>query len=256
MDSIRGRRMLVVGGAGRVGRHIVRALLSFGAGVVVPSRDPKRLDDLARIASPGRPGALEPIHGDMTDPGDARRMLGQMGPVDGAVASLGGFVAAPSVLEAPRRDLAAVLENYLFAHHAVAQAVLPGMKSRGGAYVLINGPLAFQPMMPGTGLVSVATAAQAMLARVLMVETAPSSVRVNELVIHSSFGWGSDDQNTVTGADIGRYVAYLLSDQGAGVRSETIHLRSTELIPSAFARMTVPDAPDPAPMDGGIPGDP
>ena len=46
-----------------------------------------------------------------------------------------------------------------------------------------------------------------MLARVLVQELAESRVRVNEAMIHSSFGWGQDDKNVVTGADIGRYAA-------------------------------------------------
>lgn len=93
---------------------------------------------------------------------------------------------------------------------------------------MINGPLAFDPLFPGTGLVSIATAAQAMLARLLMKEAADTPARINELVIYSRFGHGDEHENPVTGADIGSYVAYLLSDEGAEVRGETIHLRSRE----------------------------
>lgn len=249
MISFREQRLMVVGGTGNVGRHIVHALVAMGATVAVPSRDPGRLEALGRFVPPGQPGRLVPIHGDMGDPGDARRVLDEAGPLDGAVASLGGFVPAASVLEAPRADLEAVLRNYLLAHHEVARAILPDLKARGGGYVMINGPLAFAPMMPGTGLVSIATAAQAMLSRVLMGEAEGTPVRINELVIYSSFGWGADDRNEVTGADIGRYVAYLLSEQGAGIREETIHLRSTDLIPSAFPEVRVAGAPTPAPVD-------
>jgi 3-oxoacyl-[acyl-carrier protein] reductase len=97
----------------------------------------------------------------------------------------------------------------------------------GGGYVTIDGLLAFESF-PGTGLVSVATAAQAMLARVLMQELAESRVRVNDVVLYSSFGRGQDDENVITGADIGRYVAYLLSSRGAGVRGQTVHLKSRD----------------------------
>jgi enoyl-[acyl-carrier-protein] reductase (NADH) len=146
------------------------------------------------------------------------------------VATLGQFVHAPHVLAAPPSDLRRALDDYLLAHFAAARALIPHLEPRGGGYVTINGPLAFEGIFPGTGLVNVATAAQAMLARVLMQELAQGRVRVNEVVIYSSFGWGRDDSNAVTGADIGRYVAHLLSDAGAGVRGQTIHLRSPELI--------------------------
>jgi hypothetical protein len=78
----------------------------------------------------------------------------------------------------------------------------------------------------------VATAAQAMLARVLMQELAESPVRVNEVVIYTSLGWGNDDQGAVTGADIGRYVTYLLSDAAAGVRGQRIHFMSPAQVTS------------------------
>ena len=51
---------------------------------------------------------------------------------------------------------------------------------------------------------------------------------MNDLVLYSSFGWGEDDKNVITGADIGRYVAYLFSSRGADVRGQTIHLKSRE----------------------------
>jgi NAD(P)-dependent dehydrogenase (short-subunit alcohol dehydrogenase family) len=132
------------------------------------------------------------------------------------------------VLAAPKGDLVRALDGYLLAHFLVARAVIPALQEWGGSYTFINGPLAFEPMFPGTGIVSVATAAQSMLTRVLAKELEGSRVRVNELVIYSSFGWGRDDQNAVTGEDIGRYVAYLISERGAAVRGQTIHLKSPQ----------------------------
>lgn len=223
--------MLVAGGTGRVGRHIVQGLLDAGATVIVPSRSSDRARQLRETIALGRRGRLVTLLGDIGDESDGRRLLDEAhataGHLDGAAASLGGFVAAPSVLAAPRRDLVRAVEGYLLAHFDVARTVIPALRGRGG-YVFINGLLAFDPRFPGTGLVSIATAAQAMLARVLAKELEGTPLRVNELVIYSSFGWGRDDQNAISGADIGRYVAYLLSDDGAGVRGQTIHLKSPE----------------------------
>lgn len=227
-----GATTLVAGGAGRVGRHIVGALLDAGATVIVPSRSADRAGELRKTTVPAHQDRLVTLVGDIGDERDGQRLLDEAlavaGPLHGAVASLGGFVAAPSILAAPRRDLVRALEGYLLAHFDVARTVIPALRERGGGYVFINGPLAFDARFPGTGLVSIATAGQAMLARVLAKELEDTRVRVNELVIYSSFGWGRDDQNAVSGADIGRYVAYLLSDRGAGVRGQTIHLKSPE----------------------------
>lgn len=223
-----GRRVLVAGGAGNVGRHLVRALVADGATVIVPSRGAERLESLASFVEPDAPGRLIPIIGDITSERDQPRILGESGAIDGAVASLGRFIGAPSVLEAPPTDLERVLHDYLLAHLSVARSVIPTIRERGGGYVMINGPLAFAPLFPGTGLVSIATAAQAMLARVLMQEAAGTGARINEVVIYSSFGRGDEDGNVVTGADVGRYVSYLLSDDGAAVNGECIHLRTPE----------------------------
>lgn len=231
MVDLHGKRILVAGGTGNVGRHLVQAQLAAGATVVVPSRAPEKLDALEGGLAPGHRTRFVPLVGDVTDEGDAPRLLQRAGPLDGAVASLGGYVPAPSLLDAEVTGLQRALQGYVIAHFAVARALIPALRG-GGGYVMINGPLAFEPMFPGTGLVSIATAAQAMLARVLMKETPETAVRVNEVVVYSSFGRGDEGRNRVTGSDIGRQVAYLLSDEGAGVRGRTIHLRS----PDALAR--------------------
>lgn len=225
-----GRRVLIVGGAGNVGRHLVQAHVEAGATVIVPSRSPERLDALASFVSAGGPGRVVPVTGDITSDRDQPDILRKAGPIDGAVASLGRFVAAPSVLTAPQGDLDRVLRDYVLAHLTVARAVIPALRARGGGYVMINGPLAFDPLFPGAGLVSIATAAQAMLARVLMQELADTGVRVNELVIYSSFGRDDEDANAVTGADVGRHVAWLLSDEAAAVSGESIHLRTPDAL--------------------------
>lgn len=145
------------------------------------------------------------------------------------MASLGRLVIAPSVAAAPRADLEQALHDYPLAHFSVARAILPEIRKRGGGYVMINGPLAFDPTIAGAGLVSIATAAQAMLARVLMREEAKTPVRINELVIYTRFGNGEGHENASSGAEIGRRVAHLLSDDGAAIRGETIHLNSSEV---------------------------
>lgn len=234
MPVLIGRRIMVAGGTGNVGRQLVRALLGAGATVVVPSRGVAGLEALGEFLAPASPERFVPLTGDITDEGDVPRLLREAGPLDGGVASLGRFVAAPSALEASVTDLERALHDYVLAHFAAARALLPVIRERDGGYVMINGPLAFDALFPGAGLVSIATAAQAMLARVLMKEAADTRARINELVIYSSFGRGADDENLVTGADIGRYVAHLLSARGAGVRGETIHVRSPEEVARQF----------------------
>lgn len=231
MSTLQGKKILIAGGTGKVGRYLVQAQLAAGATAIVPSRNPAKLDALeGSIDVDGRARFVRVV-GDITNPNEAQRILERAGPLDGAVASLGEVVMAPEILNAPESDLRKALDGYVLAHFAAARALLPVLRERGGGYVTINGPLAFDLRLPGAGLVSVATAAQAMLARVLMQDPTNASVRMNEVVIYSAFGWGNDDANLVSGADIGRFVTYLLSERGAAIRGETIHLRSRDMIP-------------------------
>lgn len=231
MMNLEGMRVLIAGGTGNVGRYLVRGVLAAGATVIVPSRSQEKLGELERQLEREHRARFVPLVGDITDAKDGERLVDTVERLDGAIASLGRFQAVPAVLESSRAALEAVVEDYLLAHFSAARLLIPLLRERGGGYVTINGPLAFEPRLPGSALVSIATAAQAMLARVLSEETAGTTVRVNELVLYSGFGWGTEAQNSVTGEEIGRFAAYLLSDLGAGVRGETIHLRSRAALP-------------------------
>lgn len=230
-DLLTDRTALVAGGTGSVGQVVVAGLLEAGATVVVPSRSERKLAELRESLRDHAAERLVTLVGDLSDEEDAVRVreavLEGAGPLDAAVASLGGFVPAPSVLEAPLSDLKRALEGYLLAHFMVAKALLPALEERSGSYTFINGPLAFRPMFPGTGLVSIATAGQAMLAQTVMNEEADGPVRINELVLYTRFGWSDDedqDSGAVSQGDVARFVAYLVSDRGSGVRGESIHL--------------------------------
>lgn len=233
MTELTGMTAIVAGGTGSVGRVLVRAMLDGGARVVVPSRSEEKLERLRATVGEHEKRLLA-IEGDIGDERAAGRLLeqitAQVGHVDAAVATLGHFVAAPSVLAASTADLERVIEGYLLAHFVVARTLVPALSKRGGSYTFINGPLAFRPMYPGTGLVSIVTAAQAMLARVTMQEMATSAVRVNEVVLHTPFGWGDGDarKGAVSQEEVGRYVALLASSRGSAVRGQTIELDSPE----------------------------
>lgn len=241
--DLEGRNIVVAGGTGNVGRYVVGGLLEAGATVAVPSRSPDKLEAIEALGQNGSTGRVVTVEGDVTDEEDGARIVRQLrdevGPLHGAVASLGGFVPVPSILEASREQLATAMEGYVRAHLGAAQNLVPALES-GGGYLFVNGPLAYDLWSPEASLVSVVTAAQAMLAQAVAKEvdeagsesarSLPSAPpRVNELVIYTAVGWGeADKRSPVSPRDIGRYVARLLSEQAESTRGETIHLRSPD----------------------------
>lgn len=228
-----GRTVVVAGGTGNVGQVLVRSLLQAGATVVVPSRTERKLSDLRAGLDPEATERLVTIQGDVGDEeradGLVERIVERAGPIHAAVATLGRFVAVPSLFEASVADLEQVLDGYLIGHFVAARTLIPAIE-KGGSYTLINGPLAFRPMQPSAGLVSAVTAAQAMLARVLIEEV--EDVRVNELVLHTPFGWGEEAEKRapVRQDQVGRYVSHLASRRAKDIRGETIHLDSQEVL--------------------------
>ncbi len=226
MVDLTGKRILVAGGTGTVGTYLVKAQLEAGAEVLVPSRSEDKFEELAGSMDAGLRDRIVMLAGDITDPSDNPRLVAAAGRIDGAIASIGRWVSVPSVLDADRADLERAIANYPLAHHAVAKVLLPAVEQTGGGYVMINGSLAYETDAAGTGLVGIAGATQSMLGRVLMKERADRGARINEIVIYSAFGRGNDDANVVKGADIGRYASYLLSDVGAAVKGQVLHLRT------------------------------
>ena len=110
-----------------------------------------------------------------------------------------------------------MLADYLPAHFVVARTFIPLFKNTPGTYVFINRMLAFTPM-PGSELVSIATAGQAMLANALIKETAESATRVNELVIHLGIEWGTPEETERNGQRVADAVATIIVRKTAGER--------------------------------------
>ena len=158
-----------------------------------------RLEEaLARIADPKGEGARAclTVYADTArmaaDAADARARAGiSLGPLDGAIVSIGRFVAAPKIFDVASEDLERAIAGYVIEHFSVAKNLLPAVEKTRGGYVMITGSLAYEPDAGVTGLVAIAGAAQSMLARVLMKERDSLGARINEIVIYSSFGRGN-----------------------------------------------------------------
>ena len=238
MQTLHGKTFVVAGGTGNVGAFIVRALLERGATVAVPSRSVQSLTTLrAYLSSHVGEADLDRLHtfvGIVGEESGTEKLREQItdvvGSPDAVVATLGGFIPAPSLLDATTDDLQRVLDAFLLAHFVVARTFLPDLKERGGTYVFINGPLAFEPWKGSeAGLVSTVTAAQHMLFRSLAQELEDSAARVVELVNYAFIREKrTQPSSPLPGEDVGAYVAHLVSGDADLIHGKSIHLKSPE----------------------------
>jgi NAD(P)-dependent dehydrogenase (short-subunit alcohol dehydrogenase family) len=220
----------------------VRGLLEKGDTVVVPSRSEGKLDDLKAFLSQRLDAsALSRLHtflGDIAAEGQGEEMCAQIeravGAPHAAIASLGRFQPCESLLRSSRAEMEGVMNDYLYAHFAVARRFLPRFSARGGTYVFVNGPLAFQ-VWEGSALVSIATSAQHMLFRSLARELAGTQARVIELV---NYAFVRDKQTQPSSAvrveEVAACLPHLLWRSDGNLHGQSVHLRDATAIAAAL----------------------
>jgi len=234
------RIIVVAGGTGNVGTHITRGLLDKGATVVVPSRSAEKLAGLRdHLSGTTDVTRLHGVVGDLANEKSngalLERIESETGVPHAVIASLGRFRAAPSLHDASSTDLRATLDDYLMAHFTIAKLFLKAFADFGGNYVFVNGPLAFSSW-EGTGLVSIATAAQQLLFQSLAKELAASDANVIELVNYAFIrDRATQPSSDVSGEAVGAYAAYLVSDAAHRHRGESIHFDSRFMLEEAGA---------------------
>ena len=238
MSDLADKTVVVLGGTGNVGSHIVAALLRRGARTVVPSRTQEKLRSLERFLQSRLPASaltrLGLLTGELASQGEANalaeRIAGEWGTPAGVIATLGGFQPARSLLTVDASVLRQVLDSYLIANFHAARAFLPLLLQTPGKYIWLNGPLAFQPWKnSAAGLVSVATAGQHMLFSALAQELEESKAELIELVIYAYVRNRETQPGSAIKAEaVGEYVAQLLGDV-ARRAGESIHFRANDV---------------------------
>lgn len=237
MGLLEDKTIVVVGGTGNVGSFIVSELLEQGARVVVPSRSEDKIQDFRSHIGNIEKSKLDRLYtfkGNLSDEGEAGRMLDritkEVGKPDAAISSLGYFIPAPSLLTVDIGDLHRVMDGYLTAHFKVARTFVPFFRKHGGTFVFINGPLAFE-VWDGSGLVSIATAAQHLLFKSLVKELDGTGAQVVELVNYAYIrNRQTQPSSSISGEAVGAYFAWLVSDASGNQHGKSIHLRSPEQV--------------------------
>ncbi|MEA5565358.1 MULTISPECIES: SDR family oxidoreductase [unclassified Anabaena] len=234
MSKLENKVTLILGGAGNVGEGIVRAFLKAGAIVVVPSRQAEKLEELRTYLGELAHGdRFMPIVGEISQVESAEiirdQLLKQFGKLDAVVASLGGWwFGNKPVTEVSIAEWQQYLDSNLTSHFIAARTFLPVLQeNQGASYTLIGGAAAEVPI-PNVSPVSITAAGQLMLAQVLMQENKGSSVRINEVIVHSWVATRSSQERSqptwISADDIGEFTAWLASSEASMVNSSLLRL--------------------------------
>lgn len=217
-----GQNIIVLGGSGAVGQGIVSTLLKCGAEVYVPTRSPSKLERLTSVLSDASYARLHAMEVDIGDTAKARRYIENVqmtaARVDGIIVSLGGWHQAVALTAYDPQEWADVIRNNLTCHFDAARHFLPMLVQQPDrpCYLMINGGAALQPA-PNAGPISIAAAAQTMMARVLAEENAASGVRVNQLILNTPIVTHERPNGPTTwlsAEDVGMKCSWLISPQG------------------------------------------
>ncbi|MGU9979964.1 SDR family NAD(P)-dependent oxidoreductase [Phreatobacter sp. HK31-P] len=137
--DLTGRRILLTGAAGGIGRATARLLAELGAELVLTDRA-EASDLMNGLSSEGRSHRFLPC--DVTSRKDIDALCAAVGPIDCAVLNAGIFPTSAWTEERWEADFDAVMAVNVRAPAQFARALLPGMKARGQGRIVLMGSVA------------------------------------------------------------------------------------------------------------------
>jgi NAD(P)-dependent dehydrogenase (short-subunit alcohol dehydrogenase family) len=172
------RTALVTGGSQGLGKALTLTALEAGDQVVVTSRRPEALADLAEA----HPGRLQTVALDVTSPSQARKVVAaaadRFGSLD-VVVNNAGYATSSSVEDFPEDDFRAQIEVNLFGVINVTRAALPILRGqRSGHFVQISSIGGRVGGTPGLSAYQTAKFGVEGFSEVLANEVAPLGIKV------------------------------------------------------------------------------
>lgn len=224
--GLKDRTVLVVGGAGYIGREIARAFAAEGARVVIAGRSPEKLDAVAAELG----GAVSTVVIDTRDAASVRSAVDQVLASHGRIDVLVNTAAPSASTLDPARDRDAeqvldAIDGKAMGYLRVTEAVLPGMRAAGfGRVIQISGQNAWlTTSVTGAARNAVVNTAAKSIADAL----AGTGVTVNVVNPGSVKDEPGGDVKLAAGGEssptqIAALVAFLASDAAAAISGESI----------------------------------
>lgn len=182
--DLSGKHALVCGGSEGIGRATALELAALGARVTVLARREPALREVAATLPRAHGQAHGVLVADMGDTAGLRRAVGALA-ADTPVHILVNNTSGPpggAIRDAAEDAFLDTFRKHLLANHALAQAVLPGMRAAGhGRIVNIVSTSVYEPIA-GLGVSNTIRGAVASWAKTLSREVAPDGITVNNLL--------------------------------------------------------------------------
>jgi short-subunit dehydrogenase len=148
--DLEGKRLLLSGATGGLGRAIAADLAAHGATLVLSSRKEQDLEELAR-SLPGGARRHEAVVADLAEQGAAERLVRDAGDLDGLVAN----AALPGVGAVQRvavEELTGTLRVNLEAPMLMARELIPALIEKGAGHLVFISSLNGKAATPRTAI--------------------------------------------------------------------------------------------------------
>ena len=236
MSSLKGQKIVIVGGSSGIGLGVAAAALARGADAMIVGRSPEKLQAAAKMLSAHR--GLKTFAADMTKEAEVARMFDEAGAFDHLVSTAG---APPPGDPIDRTDLDVArrfVDNKLIGAITLAKHAARTLRT-GGSMTFTSGINKDRPPVPGGAVVTAIAGSFGYLAHALALELAPTRVNIvspgwvdtpmwDELVGEAKSGFFANmaarlpAKKIATPADIAQAYLYLMESELT--TGETIHI--------------------------------
>jgi short-subunit dehydrogenase len=148
--DLEGKRLLLSGASGGLGRAIANALADEGAELVLSSRRQQELEELAR-SLPGGTERHEVIVADLAEEGAAEKLVRDAGDLDGLVANA-GLPGVGALEKLDKGELTRTLRVNLEAPMLMAREVIPRLTEKRAGHIVFVSSLNGKAATPRTAV--------------------------------------------------------------------------------------------------------
>ncbi|UDL88885.1 SDR family oxidoreductase [Mesorhizobium sp. PAMC28654] len=236
MATLKGKKIVVVGGSSGIGLGVARAALESGAEVVIVGRSAEKLKAAERTLAGG--DRVKGLVADMTKEADIAGMFDEIGAFDHLVSTAGTPPPNYPIGGADMDVVRGFIDNKLIGAVILAKHAVRTLKA-GGSMTFTSGINKDRPPIPGGSVVSAIAGSFTYFARALALELAPTRVNIvspgwvdtqmwDDIVGDAKSGFFADMaarlpvKRIATPADIAPAYLYLM--QSEFMTGETVHI--------------------------------